>query len=231
MKWLAGYFLPLATVAVLFLFTVYGSIFPELNLTYRAIDGAALCLLAIIVEFFKARPSLTFQEKFGSLMEPLSTPKHAQWQTKDKTVRINVMRLDRVLPFAQLGWFKIIYSMDMDDADDHDLTLGSWQGICGEAALKGKFFAYYLEEGPQPTFRMSARQREKTAGITFVASMPIKYAKKGEDGKLVIQDKIIGVINLDSKQSKAKELYSGDHLADIETSLGNLSRLCSIMLS
>jgi hypothetical protein len=78
---------------------------------------------------------------------------------------------------------------------------------------------------------MSLKQRAKTANLTFVASMPIKKAKKGEDGELEIEDKVIGVINVDSAKKDAKAFYCNGNLQDIESSLTGLSQLCSIMLS
>ena len=70
-------------------------------------------------------------------------------------------------------------------------------------------------------------------------SMPVKKARKLEDGTFALSDEIVGVINVDSKREGAYDFYRNTIvgaarrplLEEQEEVLGEISELCSYIMS
>jgi len=79
-----------------------------------------------------------------------------------------------------------------------------------------------------PIRALNKTQIEKTDGLSFVYSFPIRQRDLGTDR---ITGKIIGVVNIDSKQKGAGVLISDDKkLAELTERMTGFSEVCSQLL-
>ncbi|QIN81119.1 tyrosine-type recombinase/integrase (plasmid) [Rubrobacter marinus] len=112
-------------------------------------------------------------------------------------------------------------------------------GVCGQAVADGAFKAADLGLESGPTFGLDADQLAKTRGLTMVMSMPVKRARKLDDGTFALTDEIVGVVNVDSKRGGAYDFYRNtlvgpdrrSLLEEQEEVLGEISELCSYIMS
>lgn len=160
----------------------------------------------------------------------------------DSSARLNVMEIDRGL-LPRRGKFEIVHPLRMEGEPDEGLELTLDQGVCGQAVSQHAFCVANLETPHGPTFNLDAKQRERTKHLTLILSMPIKRAKRGRGGSVMLTDEIIGVVNIDSKMKGAYRFYDktivfetdeddGRSLLEKQTgTLQEISEVCSYIMS
>ncbi len=190
-----------------------------------------------LLEYYRnVRPYLELSAKRNYLYGYACDDVLADLLVYDPSARLNVMEVDRGLRPGR-GKFEIVYPLKMEGEPDEDLELRLDQGVCGQAANEGGFCVANLEVPHGPTFNLDAEQREKTRHLKLVLSMPIKKAKRGRGGVVVLQDKIIGVVNVDSKRNGALAYYetkkvNGRSLLEEQAEvLRKVSEQCSYIMS
>jgi hypothetical protein len=135
------------------------------------------------------------------------------------------------------GKFEIVFSRGMENELDKDLRLKLSQGVCGQAVQQKDLCVANLEVPHSPSFGLDHGQRQKTQALTLIFSMPIKRARKMQDGTFALTDDIVGVLNLDSKMKDALVHYNstvvdGLSLFDRQKRiLGEISVVCSYIIS
>lgn len=227
------------SVAVLYLLTQLPRLLsPELTDTAEwAIVGAAF-LVAGYVEWARSAPVLRLQSRRRILFDQACKRAMTRLRQFDDTARLNVMEIDG-LPFRQTRYLKIIYDLHVDKRDrDKGMRMQIWQGVAGQAAMSGEFcYGDISDKERGPRFNLNADQLRKTKDVRLVLSMPIMKAVESGTDEPEISDKVIGVVNIDSKRHDALDFYQTlmvdyeplMHLQ--EKALREISEYCSFVMS
>lgn len=197
---------------------------------------AAGVILSGYIEWSRSAPVLRLQDRRAVLFGRACEDAMARLREHDDTARLNIMEIDG-LPFRR--FFRIIYDLYVDKRDrDKGRKMGVWQGVAGQAAESGEFcYGDITDKEKGPRFGLDADQREKTEDVRLVLSMPIMKAKQGGKAEPELSDKVIGVVNIDSKREDAPEFYRahmvhGESLQDRqEQALREISEYCSYVMT
>jgi len=119
-------------------------------------------------------------------------------------------------------------SPNMNFYEDRNLRLTTNQGVCGEAYRSGGIkMADLIVENPA-TYNLCKEQIEKTKELIFILSCPIRRLDYRTDR---LRDKIIGVVNFDSRTEGVEEFINDDvFLNDLTEKIVGFSVLCSRIL-
>ncbi|MEK6754881.1 MAG: GAF domain-containing protein [Bacteroidota bacterium] len=115
-----------------------------------------------------------------------------------------------LLPWKE-DYFDFKYQLNMESDPDQNLRLSVSQGLCGEAYREQTFkYVSMVQENP-PTYNLSADQREKTKHLKTIISVPIWEIFSNEPSKR----RVIGVLNIDSKQDLGESLFNETIFKDL----------------
>jgi hypothetical protein len=195
-------------------------------------------LVAGYVEWARSAPVLRLQSRRRILFDQACKKAMARLREYDDTARLNIMEIDG-LPFRQTRYLRIIYDLHVDRRDpDRKMRMQIWQGVAGQAAMSGEFcYGDISDKERGPRFNLNAEQLRKTKDVRLVLSMPIMRAVESGTDEPEIGDKVIGVVNIDSKRADALDFYrtlfidyeSLMHLQ--EQALREISEYCSFVMS
>lgn len=131
--------------------------------------------------------------------------------------------------FFRKEFVSIWTSDNMQFEEDRELKLTINQGVCGEAFRSKSFkFADLTVENPED-YNLNENQIEKTKDLKYIFSCPIK---KIEEKDLTSNpQKVIGVINFDSKSEDVGIITENDYIfKSISKKIKSFSYLCSYIL-
>ena len=161
----------------------------------------------------------------------------------DPTARLNIMMIRRK-PICKSFVFFHSYWLDPEH-DDANLTLGLTQGVAGVAYKYGRLAwgnlntdeCFIMKNGTperiaeKPCQNMDQKQRDCVANLKLIYSVPIRALENhGEAGSMVPKGDVIGVLNIDSRNSEAFSFYKQNGLHDelIKKKTGSLARLSRV---
>lgn len=118
-------------------------------------------------------------------------------------LRKNKMGKDGKLYLFKKRFFTLWNSKNMDYDSDCHISLMLNQGVCGEAyKIRGRVAADMTIENPD-SYNLCPDQIERTKDLKFIVSTPIF---EQDEENLRKSDKIIGVVNFDSKSPGSEKL-------------------------
>ena len=117
---------------------------------------------------------------------------------------------------------------NMNFHEDRNLRLTTNQGVCGEAYRNGGIKIADLTVENPATYDLCEEQREKTKDLIFILSCPIRKLDHRTDR---LRDKVIGVVNFDSRTEGVEALINDDEfLNDLTAKIVGFSVFCSRIL-
>lgn len=190
------------------------------------------------VEWSRSAPVLRLQSRRRILFDQACEKAMVRLREYDDTARLNIMEIDG-LPFKQTRFLRIIYDLHVGKRDpDKGMKMKLWQGVAGQAAMSGEFcYGDISDKEKGPRFNLDAEQQRKTKDVRLVLSMPIMKAVEGGTDIPELSDKVIGVVNIDSKREDALNYYQTLHidykslLHLQEEALREISEYCSFVMS
>lgn len=226
------------SVAALYALTQLSRMVPDLPGYLHWIVFALVIAIAGYVEWSRSAPILRLQDRRKILFGQACESAMKRLRKEDPTARLNIMEIDG-LPLRQFRFLRIIYGLYVDKNDpDRGMRLKVWQGVAGQAAESGQFCIGDISDKTKaPPFGLNAEQQKKTEDVRLVLSMPIKKVKQGGDGDPELTDKVIGVVNIDSKMEDAPDHYRNHMVGDKslrdlqEEALRQISEYCSVVMS
>jgi len=121
-------------------------------------------------------------------------------------------------------YFEFMYQLNMEGDPDQDLYLSTSQGLCGEAYRERQFKYVGMVGNNPPTYNLSAEQRERTKHLKTIISIPIWEIFSNEPNSR----KVIGILNLDSKEELGDQLFN-DHIFNSLTDSANFIGMLPIL--
>lgn len=211
-------------------------VIPGLGWVLRLAIALAIVILSGIIEYRRKNQSgLNLQHKRARLFDYFCKGYIEELREYDDTARIMVLAVEW-WPTERASILRNVFSKYMEGDADKDLGLNVSQGVCGEAITDKAFVLGDLEAEHAATYRLTEEQKRRTADLTLVMSMPIMEATIGDDGQPSLTDKVIGVINIDSKRSDAYQFYTeegenGSLLEQQKVYLAEISEVSSYIMS
>lgn len=152
-------------------------------------------------------------------------------------LRVNIMQIKRKffgfhkckkywIPFIGVKYFKFIYTYNMDHDIDKKLKLSLQQGACSQVFDEGVILTDLTVENVF-SFNLRENQKKLAKDIKFILSAPI-WQLDYDTKKLT--DKIIGVINIDSKKISFKQIEEVELFGDLVDKIKNLSTIVSYLI-
>lgn len=204
-------------------------------LTYPLL--AVAVLIAGYMKYTEVEPDLRFEDKRTFFLDHVCGNAMERLREYDDTARLNIMEVEGIGPDSAKS-LKIIYDLYVETHHpDKRMIMGYTQGVCGDAVRKGESCYADISDPSRPTFGLTPEQLQRTEHVTFVISMPVKRAVKGEDGEMYLTDEVIGVINMDSGQPDPENFYKTTEIGDESLlqrqlkALREISEYCSHLLS
>ncbi len=226
------------SVVLLYALTQVTKLFPDLPGSLQWAIFGSIIVVAGYVEWSRNAPTLRLQDRRKVLFDQACKGAMARLREHDSTARLNIMEIDG-LPLKQLRFLRIIYDLHVDKRDpDRGMKMRVWQGVAGQAAESGEFcYGDITDKEKGPPFNLNAEQRRKTKDVRLVLSMPIMEATQAGKDEPELSDKVIGVVNIDSKRKDAPDYYR-NHIVDgrslldrQEQALREISEYCSFVMS
>lgn len=225
-------------VAVLYALTQLPRVVPDLPVSAHWIIFGLVTIISGVVEWFRNAPVLRLQDRRKILFDQACKGAMTRLRQHDDTARLNIMEIDG-LPLKQLRFLRIIYDLHVGRRDpDKGMRLKIWQGVAGQAAESGQFCRGDIaDKETAPPFGLDAEQQKKTEDVRLVLSMPIMKAVQRSKADPELSDKVVGVVNIDSKKEDAPDYYrnhnvDGRSLLDLqEQALRQISEYCSFVMS
>lgn len=211
-------------------------VIPGLGWTPRIFIAVGIVGLSGWIEYRRKNESgLSLQHKRFRLFDYFCKGYIEELREEDPTARIMVLAVEW-WPTERASMLRNVFSKHMEDDDDQHLGLNVTQGVCGEAVTDKSFIVGDLEAVPQPTWRLTKEQKQKTSGLTLVMSFPIMGTTTGDDGQPTTTNEVIGVINIDSQKKGAYDFYAeeregGSLLEKQKSYLSEISEVGSYIMS
>ena len=116
------------------------------------------------------------------------------------------------------------YSSNMRDAKDRSIVIEKWQGCAGQAWGANQPLAADLSlqsEKGMPRWALTPEIEEMTKELKVIVSVPLRHPEK--------TSKVVGVLNVDSKEKDATYLLDDPYLDKIKATALIITRMLDIL--
>lgn len=196
-----------------------------------------LLFIFIINQYFSNQKPykkfLAFEETKIHLLDENIKGFIKDYENKGLILRVNIMiQKYKYSKFIfKKHFLKTVYNINMEYDPDKNLNLFTNQGVVGKAIKEGITFfdlTTLNNEELEKTLNLTKDQIEKTIGLKFVLSIPI-YEKDIKTNQSL--DKILGAVNIDSKDIKFNDIKENESYNIIVEDLINRGKNIAYLVS